>query len=171
MSKFHEIHKRFFECIIKFDLFTYLKLNSIKNYGVWKDCEINLQNLVKSWNFGCKRPLNWHFLETRAGWLRDWTYDHYLVWKGLIWTESDFTGNQSVKFESTSISCICEKSNFKIFRKMSFWGHLEIGFRQDKVDSAATTSSKLNQAVAIFIFDWLEWFAEIMTPRQITSGN
>ena len=120
MSKFHEIHKRFFECIIKFDLFTYLKLNSIKNYGVWKDCEINLQNLVKSWNFGCKRPLNWHFLETRAGWLRDWTYDHYLVWKGLIWTESDFTGNQSVKFESTSISCICKKIEFSNFSKNEF---------------------------------------------------
>ena len=80
--------------------------------------EIILQNLVKSWNFGCKRPLNWHFLETGVDWLSKSTYDHYLVWKGLIWTESDFTGNQSVKFESTSISCICKKIEF--FEKWVF---------------------------------------------------
>ena len=170
MSKFHEILKGFFECIIKFDLFTYLKLNSIKNYGVWKDCEINLQNLVKSWNFGCKRPLKLSFSGDEGRMVKRldiWPlfglkrFDLNRKWlhrkpKRQVWINLNFMHLQKIEFSNFS-----EKWVFEVIWRLAF----------DKVDSAASTSSKLNQAVAIIIFDWLEWFAEIMTPRQITSEN
>lgn len=117
-----------------------------------------LRNLVKSWNFGCKRPLKLTFSGDEGRMVKRldiWPlfglkrFDLNRKWlhrkpKRQVWINLNFMLLQRIDF----------------FRKMSFWGHLESGFRQkllqDKVKSAATSSSKLNQAMEIIIIDLLE---------------